>query len=304
MPNTFTSMDYNVALTDRLDKAVVQRAQTGFFADNNLRGKFIGKKTVAIPEMGLQGLGDYDRETGFAKGTVTVDATPFTLQMDRGRSFQIDREDADESGIADLAGQVCAEFVRTQVIPEVDAYVLSKLSAVANETAQTVTGTPATEAFKMLKNAIAKAQDAVGYDEELVAFVDGTFMAALQATPELSRYLVMNDFKRGELHTKVQTLDGVALLPVQSNRMKTAYTFHDGGEGQEEGGFTPTEAAKSIGLMVVPKRAASLVKKTAETRTYTPKQNLNADAWKLDYRIYYDLVVRNSLKQGIVTYTY
>lgn len=305
MSNVFTSMDYNVALTDKLDKAVVQRAQTGFFADNALRARFIGKKTVAIPELGLQGLGDYDRETGFVNGTVSVDATPFTLQMDRGRSFQIDREDADESGIADLAGQVVGEFVRTKVIPEVDAYVLSKLAGAAMLGNQTVTGTPASEAFKMLKKAVAKAQDAVGYDEELVAFVDGAFYEALQSTPELNRHLVMNDFKKGELHTQVASLDGVAILPVQSNRMKTAYTFNDGETGgQEAGGFAPTGTAKSIGLLVVPRRAASLIKKTAETRTYDPKQNQKADAWKLDYRIYYDVVIKNSMKQGIITYTY
>ena len=304
MPNVFTSMDYNVALTDKLDKAVVQRAQTGFFADNALRAKFIGKKTVAIPEMGMQGLGDYDRVTGFVSGTVSVDATPFTLQMDRGRSFQIDREDADESGIADLAGQVVGEFVRTKVIPEVDAYVLSKLAGVALLESQTVTGTPATEAFKMFKAAVQKARDEVGYDEELVAFMDGTFMGALEATPELSRHLVMNDFKKGELHTKVRSIDGVSILPVESSRMKTAYNFANGGEGQEAGGFTPTGTAKSIGLMIVPKRAASLIKKTVETRTFTPKQNLKADAWKIDYRIYYDLVVKGSMKKGIVTYTY
>ena len=307
MSNVFTSSEYNVALTDELDKAVVQRAQTGFFADHKLRAKFIGKKTVAIPEMGLQGLADYNRVDGFISGVVNVDATPFTLQMDRGRSFQIDREDADESGIADLAGQVAAEFVRTQVIPEVDAYVLSKLAGVSllAGAGQAVTGNPASDAYKMLKEAQQKAQDAVGYDEELVAFVNGTFMAALQATPEISRHLVINDFKRGELHSKVTSLDGMSILPVQSNRMKTAYTFNDGETGgQEAGGFTPTEAAKSIGLLVVPKRAAALIKKTVETRTYTPKQNLNADAWKVDYRIYYDLVVRESLKQGIVSYTY
>lgn len=110
----------------------------------------MGAKTVLIPEMEVSGLGDYDRDNGFVKGTIAVSAQPHVLAMDRGRSFQLDREDNDETGIADLAGQVMGEFVRTQVVPEMDAYILSKLAAHAVSKSQTVTGTPASQAYKMM----------------------------------------------------------------------------------------------------------------------------------------------------------
>lgn len=296
---------YKEMLTTELDKAIIERPVTGFLADNKLRAKFIGTKTVLIPEVGVQGLGDYDRDTGYVQGSVSVSARPYVLQMDRGRSFQIDRQDADESGIPGLAGEIAGEFVRVQVVPEVDAYVLSKLAGAAQLANQTVTGTPATQAYQMLTEAIRKVQEKVGYSEELVAFVDGTFDAALQATPELNRQLVINDFKKGELTTKVKSLNNVAILPVPSDRMKTAYIFNDGEtEGQEAGGFTPAAVAKSIGLIVMPKRAASLIKKTEQVRTFTPDQNQKADAWKIDYRIYYDVVIKNSYSKGICAYTY
>ena len=295
----------SVKMTDELDKAVCQKPVTGFMVDNNLRGKFVGAKTVMIPALNVSGLGDYDRDTGFVSGTVSVSAQPYTLAMDRGRSFQLDREDHDESGIADLAGQVMGEFVRTQVVPEVDAYVLSKLAGYAYNEDQTVDGTPATDAYAMLTEAIANAQNAVGYDEELVAFVDGKMLNALQNSEEISRHLVMNDFKKGELHTQVSSLNGVAILPVPDSRMKTAYNFYDGTTaGQEAGGFTPAENAKSIGLLLVPRRAASLIKKTEQVRCFDPAHNLKADAWKLDYRLYYDVVIKDSLKGGICTYVY
>ena len=295
----------SVKMTDELDKAVHQKPVTGFMADNNLRGKFVGTKTVMIPAMNISGLGDYDRDTGFVTGTVSVSAKPYTLTMDRGRSFQLDREDHDESGIADLAGQVMGEFVRTKVVPEVDAYVLSKLAGFAHGAGQTVTGNLATDAYQMLSEAIATVQDAVGYDEELVAFVDGSMLTALQNSEEISRHLVMNDFKKGELHTQVTSLNGVAILPVPNSRMKTAYNFYDGTTaGQEAGGFTPADNAKSIGLLLMPRRAASLIKKTEQVRCFDPAHNLKADAWKLDYRLYYDVVIKDSLKGGICTYVY
>lgn len=295
----------SVKMTDELDKAVVQKPVTGFMADNNLRGKFVGTKTVMIPEMNISGLGDYDRDTGFVSGTVSVTAKPFTLTMDRGRSFQLDREDNDESGIADLAGQIMGEFVRTQVVPEVDAYVLSKLAGYAVSATQTIVGDPVEDGFEMLSEAIANAQNAVGYDEELVAFVDSKMLVALQNSPDVTRHLVMNDFKKGELHTQVNSLNGVAILPVPDSRMKTAYEFYDGTTGgQEEGGFAPADNAQSIGMLVLPRRAASLIKKTEQVRCFDPAHNLKADAWKLDYRLYYDVVVKDSLKNGIYAYVY
>ncbi|MBQ7088347.1 MAG: hypothetical protein IJN04_01740 [Clostridia bacterium] len=295
----------SVKMTDELDKAVTQKPVTGFMADNHLRSKFVGAKTVMIPAMHISGLGDYDRETGFVSGTVSVSAKPYTLTMDRGRSFQLDREDHDESGIADLAGQVMGEFVRTKVVPEVDAYVLSKLAGYAYNSAQVVEGNPATDAYKMLTTAIATVQNAVGYDEELVAFVDSTMLNALQNSEEIARHLVMNDFKKGELHTQVTSLNGVAILPVPNSRMKTAFEFFDGtSDGEQEGGFIPAENAKSIGLLLMPRRAASLIKKTEQVRCFDPAHNLKADAWKLDYRLYYDVVIRDSLKGGLCTYVY
>ena len=293
---------FKTEMTAELDKKLVQGAQTGIFADNNLRAKFVGAKTVTIPVMGMSGLGDYDRDTGFARGGVSVSHKPFTLTQDRGVSFQIDAQDADESGIPGLAGQVMGEFVRTKVVPEVDAYVLSKLAGVATEKSQTITGTIASNIYKMINEAKIKAQNAIGYDEELVCFVDSTALAALQNSAEISRHLVMNDFKKGEISVKVASLDGVPILPVQDSRMKTAYTFHDG--TADEFGFEPLNTAKSIGFMLLPKRAASLVKKTEQVRTFAPGENLNADAYKMDYRLYYDVVVKDSMVEGIYVHTY
>lgn len=298
------SIEFNQKLTQELDKALVQRSVTGIFADNNLRAKFVGTKTVLIPEVNMQALGDYDRDTGFVEGSVSVSHKPYELSQDRGRSFQIDREDADESGIADLMGKVAGEFVRTKAIPEMDAYVLSKLAQLAQANAA-VSGTPANDALKMLTDAINKAHQAAGYDEELVAFVDGTFDAALQSSPDITRYLSIGEFKKGEITTKVKMFNGVPLIPVQNDRMKTKFVFNDGTtSGQEAGGFKPANDAKSIGLMVLPKKAANLVKKTEKTRTFSPDQNLKADAYKLDYRLYYDVFTKASYTGTVFAYTY
>ncbi len=296
------SLEFRTTMAEELDKAIVQGSTVGFFEDNLLKAKFVGAKTVLIPEMDMSGLGDYDRDNGFVQGAIAITSDAFTLSQDRARTFQLDREDEDETGIMNLAGQVLGEFVRTKVVPEVDAYCLSKIGGFAAEQGQTVTGDPATEAYAMFSEALGEIRDVIGYDEEIVCFADGSFLRALQSSPEVSRQIVVSDFKKGDVHLSVRSLDDVKLLPVPSSRMMTAYTFRSGGEGQEEGGFTPLDSASAIGFLLMPKRAASLVKKSETLRTFAPEQNIKADAWKFDYRLYYDVFLKNSMKEAIRVY--
>ena len=310
--STINSLEFRSKLTGELDKALVQEAQTSFVADNALRSKFVGARTVLIPDVDMQGLGNYDRDDGFVTGALTVSSESYTMAMDRGRSFQLDREDNDETGIANLAGQVMGEFVRTRVVPELDAYVLSKLATLATTKSQTVTGTVASQIYKMITEAINKVQAVAGYSEPLVCFVDSTVWGALMNTTEVTRQINVGEFKKGSVNTKVKYLNDVPIIPVSDDRMKTAYTFYDGvtddsgsdGADQTVGGFVPATGAKKIGILVLPRRAASLVKKSERIRTFTPEQNQKADAYLFQYRIYYDLFVKKSLTRTVYTYTY
>lgn len=285
--NNFTN-GYAEKFSSELDKAYVQKAVTGFLADNVLRAKFVGAKTVVIPDIDFVGLVDYDRDNGFNRSAVTVAQTPFTMAMDRGRSIQIDREDIDETGIANLAGQVMGEYVRTQVVPECDAYVLSKLAGVANTKNQTEAWS-ASEPYKAFTNMLHKVQEAAGYDEEIVCFVDSAALAALENSAEFTKSITVSEFKQGEVNLKVKSINGVAIIPVQSARMKSAFKYD-----KEGGGFEPDSQAKDIHMLMLPKKAASLVKKTEKMRIWSPEQNLDADAYKFDYRVYYDVFVKKS----------
>lgn len=296
-------------LSGELDKALVQKSVTSFLADNALRAKFVGAKTVLLPDIDFQGLGDYNRDEGFVRGSVTVAHTPYNLTMDRARTFSIDREDMDETGIAGLAGQVLGEFVRTKVAPEMDAYVLSKLAKTATDASQVMTlasgKTIKDGCLDLLNRSMQEVQKVVGFDEELVAFMDSTVYAALLSTPELSRQLDAGDFRKGQLSTQVKYLNGMAILPVPDSRMKSGYAFKDGAtEGEEAGGFTPVSSAQSIGLLVMPKKACSLIKKTEKIRIFEPDQNQKMDAYQFDYRLYYDAFVKKSHLPSIFVYSY
>ena len=302
------SIEYATKLSGELDKIYEQKAVTGFLADNVLRAQFVGAKTVKIPDLDFVGLVDYDRDNGFNRSKMTVANIPFTMDMDRGRSIQIDREDLDESGVSNLAGKVMGEYVRTKVVPECDAYVLSKLASIAAKTVEydedeqrlAYEGDPhivpynASKPYEVFNKLVAAVQDAVGYDEELVCFIDSTAYSAFKNSTEISRKIDISNFKQGGVDMKVKSIDGVALIPVSSSRMMTSYTFTKTDNTKEAGGFTPAAGAQHIRMLVLPKKAASLVKKTEKVRIFTPEQNLDADAYKFDYRIYYDVFVKKS----------
>ena len=278
--------------TSELDKIFTQKSAVGFLADNNLRSRFVGAKTVIMPDIDFVGLADYNRDTGFSQGAVTVAQTSYTLSKDRGRSFMIDREDMDETGVMNLAGQVLSEFIRIEVVPEVDAYTLSKLAGVASANKH-VTTYDATKALEQLITMISSLQAAVGYDAELVAFIDSTMKAAIENDDKIGKQIIVSDFKQGDINLHIKYLNGVALIPVQDSRMKSAYTFNAGATATV-GGFAADEDAESLRAIVLPKNGASLVKKSEMLRIFTPEQNIKADAYQFDYRLYYDTFVKKS----------
>ena len=275
--------------SEELDRLFTQKSATGFFADNAFGARFVGAKTVIVPDIDFQGLADYDRDTGFTRGAITVSNTSYTMQMDRARSLQIDREDLDETGVANLAGKILGEYVRTKVIPECDAYCLSKLSGLALSRGNTINADTEMP-FTALTQLINNVQKKVGFDTELVAFIDCNMYARLANSPEITKLITVSDFKQGEVNLTVKSLNGVALIPVVSERMKTSYTFNSGAAG----GFVAGENAKSALMIVCPKDGAHLMKKTEKMRIFAPDQNPDADAFKFDYRIYYDVFVKKS----------
>lgn len=286
------SLEFATKFTGELDKKYIQECKTGFLADNAMRAKFVGARTVKLSTFEMNGLVDYDRDKGFATGALTVASEAYTLTQDRAKSFMLDREDNDETGIANLAGQVLGDFVKYHVAPETDAYVLSKLYALSTNGAISLAEYDGI--FKAIIELQRLAFDACG-DDNLVAFVTSDVMAALETDPLVSRSINIDSFKQGGVDMKVKRIDNTTLIPVTASRMKTAYTFASAGEG----GFTPTGEAQQIKILIMPKNAASLVKKSEKMRIFNPEQNQQADAYKFDYRLYYDVIVPVS-KQGTI----
>ncbi len=275
-----------------LDKMIVQESKTGFLADGKFKAKFKGAKTVYLPQLDFDGLGNYDRATGYSKGDTNFNYVAYELTKERSKQIVIDAQEADESGISSLAGKVVGEYTRTKVNPEIDAHVLSTLYGVANDS-NNVDAFVEDNAVELMLQCINNAEAASGYtNESMIAFVDPVMYAALMTSEKLQHNITVTDFEQGDVDLKVKCINGCAIIPVAADRMRSEYEFNDNG-------FVATESATGIKAIVMPKSAASLVKKVDKVDIYSPDMVQDMDAYKINFRLYYDCFVTDN-KKGLI----
>lgn len=286
------TLQYSQQFQTVLDAQMLASATSAFMEANAGQVKYDGGDTVHIPEISMQGLAKYDRDEGFNQGSVTLKFNPYKMTQDRGRTFQLDSMDVNETNFVATAGTVMGEFQRTQVIPEIDAYRYSKIAALATAENKVTTGfTPAVATIlEKLEAEITDIQDVVGEDEGLIIVMSTKLRTILNNADKFNRYLNVAEFKNGSVNTTVKSFNDIPILGVPSARMKTAYVFNDGKTAnQQAGGFKADTAAKDINWIIMPQRAPIAVSKTDKVRVFTPDINQKADAWKIDYRKYHDL---------------
>lgn len=286
------TLQYSQQFQTVLDAQMLAGATSAFMEANAGQVKYDGGDTVHIPEISMQGLAKYDRDEGFNQGSVTLKFNPYKMTQDRGRTFQLDSMDVNETNFVATAGTVMGEFQRTQVIPEIDSYRYSKIAALATAENKVTTGfTPAVATIlEKLEAEITEIQDVVGEDEGLIIVMSTKLRTILNNADKFNRYLNVAEFKNGSVNTTVKSFNDIPILGVPSARMKTAYVFNDGKTAnQQAGGFKADTAAKDINWIIMPQSAPIAVSKTDKVRVFTPELNQKADAWKIDYRKYHDL---------------
>lgn len=291
---------YTQFMDELAEKASVTSVLDG--ANSQLVGEFNGAGTVNLPKLVLDGLADYDRSTGFADGSASIDWEPYKLRWDRGKGFEIDDMDNDET-LQVMTLNMLGSFVRDKVVPEIDAV---RLSTYASNAGTTVAKTITAE-----KDALAAILDAEAAIED-VADIDGAILFMTAAFRALVKRAVPWRFGRGEQpDANFDTFDGLRVVTVPSSRFMTSVTLSSDGfkaTGTEDAdqthvtGKVPT-AAKAINFMLVKPEAVCQIKKTEKLRYFAPNVNQDKDAHKWQYRIFHDAIVISERKPLIYVHT-
>ena len=307
MANTFT--EKAVKFLPILDEVYQKEAVTAILDDPLLTARAAGGNKIMLPKVSVDGAATYDRDAGYAQGGVTVSYEEYELKYDRGRKFRIDVIDNDEAAF-DLYRQVALQYVRTKEIPELDALRFAEIYAAA-----TATGSLATKVEADLSNsskalalfdAAEKALDNQEVPEEgRVLFCSHEFYSLLKNDSGILRRMDVGQ-NLGNLDRRVELLDGlVPVIRVPQLRFLTEVTLNDGvSSGQTEGGYMPkASTCKNINFIYASKAALKGVVKRRVSKIVTPRENQQADAYDVFYRVHHDLIVPANQAAGIYVHT-
>lgn len=265
--------------------------------ENAAKVRYFGGNEVKIPKSVMTGLGDYDRQGGkYPAGTVTLTYVTKKLSKDRAAQFYFDRNDVDETNYVMEAAALMAQFQAEHVIPEIDAYRYSEIAkaAAAGGFSEVYTPTKADIVSKIL-SAASEVQNRTGVArDELVLTLPFSTYKVLEQSTEIQRQFNVQNITKNGVNTQIMMLNGMPIVTVVSDRMKTAYDFES---GATKFGFKPSTGAKEISFIVAAKSAPIAVSKTDNLKIFAPDVNQDGDGWKTQYRKYHDIWIKdNSVK--------
>lgn len=228
---------------------------------------------LIIPKLSMQGLAAYSRNAGYVSGDVTLTNETIVCNFDRGRMFQVDNMDnLETAGIA--FGRLAGEFIRTQVVPELDAFRFAKY---ASTTGISKVATPATLADGVA--VVAALRKGITAMDEAEVPLD---YRHLFITPTL--YGMVQDMDTTKSREVLARFASITQVP--QTRFYTAITQYDGTtSGQTAGGYIKDATnGCDINFMIVHKPAVIQFEKHVAPKIITPDLNQTADAYKFGYR--------------------
>lgn len=268
MANKITTAGKFIPLLDEVYRTVSLTAKLD--GPEELVRQGANANELIIPMIELQGLGDYDRNSGYVSGDVTLTNETVKCNFDRGRMFTVDNmDDVDSAGIA--FGRLAGEFIRTKVAPELDAFRFASYASKEGVTQKEETlsdGAAVLAALRVATNAMDEAEVPM---EDRHLFITPTLdgmIADLDTTKSreiLSRFASKTLVPQTRFYTAIDQKDG-----------------HTG--GQEAGGYAKADDGKELNFMVIHKPALIQFEKHVAPKIVTPDQNQEADAYKYGYR--------------------
>ena len=270
MANAITKFKKYIDLLDEVYK--VNSKTSVLDGDSTLVRAGANADEIVIPKMTLDGLADYSRNSGYVNGDVTLTNETVKFNYDRGRAFTVDAMDNEETaGVA--FGKLSSEFIRTKVVPEVDAFRLATYAGISGISSATGTLASGNDALTALVTAMSKMDDDEVSEEGRVLFI----------TPTLYNLILNADtYKSKEIMSRFSSV-----VTVPQSRFYTAIELADGTTGGETaGGFTKAEDAKDINFMIIQKGAILQYPKHVVNKVVSPEENQTSDGWKFFYRSY------------------
>lgn len=227
---------------------------------------------IVVPSLSMDGLADYSRNDGYVKGSVTLTWSTVRFNYERGRMFEVDSMDDEET--QNIAfGRLAGEFLRTQAVPELDAFRFAQIASTNGISKVQGTFTDGEEVIAALRTAVSALDEAEVPDEDRILFISPEVMGMIEDMDTTKSRSVLSSF--------------AAIVNVPAGRFFTAVTLYDGtSSGEEDGGFAKAANGKDINFLIVHKPAVLMFTKHLLSKIIPPENNPDSDAWRYAYRSY------------------
>lgn len=301
-------------MQEAIDTVLTQEAKTNVLVNGS---KFIDlnfKETGYVKVMSLlmDGLSDYYRvnnglgsasngystypsNDGYKVGDTSAKWELFQLEYDRGRQFRVDNMDNEETAGL-VIGNLLAEFLRTKVVPEVDAVRFSKMAkkcnvALGNLVSETIN---ANQIIGRFNSAFEWLFEHGVPEEEQVIFVSPNVMTLIRNTTELYKRLTQDEYRNSDVTFTIEKYEGRQIIEVPSNRFFTGVVTTDNG-------YMPSANSYVINFMIASKKAVVPVVKLEKSKIWTPEQVQDFDGYKVNFRMYHDIIIPKNKVPAIYT---
>lgn len=262
-------------------------------SENSNRYKAGMGKTMYIPSIETSGAVDVNRNqiTGTFNRNWNNTWQAVELQMDREWNTLVDPMDITETGGVATIANITRAFVELQKVPEMDAFLASKLAGFASDfggvSTQSLTSSSILTEWD---NALEYMTNQRVNRDRLVAYMTpGTYKLLKQATG-LTRFIeVTNGIQ--PVDRNVARLDGVTVVEVPADMMKTAYTFTEGWA------IDTAHAAQINFLLVDPMAVAAPIK--YETAMMSAPTAQSKGKYLYYERYYYGAFILNQRQAGV-----
>lgn len=271
MPNSITKFKKYI---DKLDEVYKQSSKTAILdGDTSLVRAGANTNEIVIPKLSMDGLADYSRNSGYVSGDVTLTNETVQFNYDRGRKFNVDAMDNEETaGVA--FGKLSSEFIRTKVVPEMDAFrfaTYAGISGISKATAATYS--TGADWLTALQTAQSTMDDDEVPEEGRILFITPTGYNAIMNVDTNKSKEVMSSFSQ--------------VVKVPQSRFYTAIDLNDGTtSGEEAGGYAKATGGKDINFMIIHKPALLQYPKHTVNKVISPEANQESDGWLFFYRAY------------------
>lgn len=266
-----------------LDEVYKNSALTSILdSDDSLAKAGANANEIIIPKIDMDALGDYDRNSGYTNGDVTMTNETVKFNYERGRMFTVDAMDDEET--AGLAyGRLASEFIRTKVAPEGDAFRFATYAGVSDisKVATPATLSTGADVISALRAATNKMdEDEVPYENRIL-FITPTLKGLVddldttKSKEVLARFSQIVLVPQTRFYTAIDMLDGKT-----SGETKGGYKRH------AKGSDTGDTNGADINFMVIHKGAVMQYNKHIAPKVITPEANQTSDGWKFGYRKY------------------